>query len=273
MGQPSPGTIDPRHPENILRFDSPFIRDFFKRLYQPERIVISVAGNVRHDHLYTDGDACLLLHRDGQPLGPAQHTHGGMQRVTAAHRDLEQTHICLGMRGLSVTDPRRFAASLLNTILGGNMSSRLFQTIREERGLAYSIYSFLTAYADTGMLGVYTAVAPKNVRACIDLIMEQVRRLKKEPVSADALNDAKAFTKGNLLMAAESPDNQMVRLAQNQFYFDRHIPIQAVMDQLDAVTSGDLLELASDLWGQGCPAITLLGPHIDRVDLAGQLDL
>lgn len=258
-------------PENILRFDSPFIRDFFKRLYRPERIVISVAGNVRHDHFIQLVTPVFSSIGTGNRLA-RRNTPTVVSDMTAAHRDLEQTHICLGMRGLSVTDPRRFAASLLNTILGGNMSSRLFQTIREERGLAYSIYSFLTAYADTGMLGVYTAVAPTNVRACIDLIMEQVRRLKKESVSADALNDAKAFTKGNLLMAAESPDNQMVRLAQNHFYFDRHIPIQAVMDQLDAVTSGDLLELAADLWGQGCPAITLLGPHVDRVDLAGQLD-
>jgi predicted Zn-dependent peptidase len=193
--------------------------------------------------------------------------------MTCKHRDLEQTHICLGMPGVSITDPRRFAASLLNTTFGGNMSSRLFQIIREERGLAYSIYSFLTAYADTGMFGVCTAVDPKNTAACIDLIMEQVRRLKKTPLSADALQDAKEFTKGNLLMAEESPDNQMVRLAQNEFYFDRTIPMQTVIDNIDAVTTDDLLALAETLWSSGDAALTILGPGADRVDFSGRLTL
>jgi predicted Zn-dependent peptidase len=175
------------------------------------------------------------------------------------------------MRGVSVIDRRRFAASLLNTILGGNMSSRLFQTVREERGLAYSIYSFLTSYADTGMLGVYTAVAPGDVNACVDLIMEQIRRLKTTPVPPEALHDAKEFTKGNLLMAEESPDNQMMRLAQNEFYFDRYIPMQTVIDNIDAVTTDDMLSLADELWNSGYPALTVLGSHADRIDLSKQI--
>lgn len=258
-------------PENIMGFDSRSIRAFFRRLYQPDRIVITVAGNVLHDRLVAlVAPVFTTLQPSGNGLAP-RHTPTQQSDITTTSRDLEQTHICLGVPGLSMIDPRRFAASLLNTILGGNMSSRLFQTVREESGLAYTIYSFMTAYADTGMLGVYTAVAPQNVHASIDLIMEQLRRLKKEPVSTETLINAKEFTKGNLLMAAESPDNQMVRLAQNQFYFQRHVPLQTVMDRIDAVTADDLLVLADDLWGRGSPAMALLGPDIDRLDLPGRL--
>jgi predicted Zn-dependent peptidase len=177
------------------------------------------------------------------------------------------------MQGLPVTDPHRFAASLLNTILGGNMSSRLFQIIREKRGLAYSIYSFLTSFADTGMLGIYTAVAPKDVHTCINLIMEQIRQLKETPVPLDSLNDAKEFIKGNLLMAEESPDNQMVRLAQNEFYFGSYIPMQTVIENIDAVAVDDLLTLAQNQWPIGSAALTMLGPGVEQGDLSGVLDL
>ena len=258
--------------ENILAFDSQTIKHFFKRIYQPDRIVIAVAGNVVHDRFVQMVGTVFSTIAPGNGFAPRSTPTDGCD-MTRKHRDLEQAHICLGMPGMSVTDPRRFAASLLNTIFGGNMSSRLFQTIREERGLAYTIYSFLTAYADTGMLGVYTAVDPKNVDACIELIMDQVRRLKKEPVPAEALRDAKAFTKGNMLMAAESPDNQMVRLAQNEFYFGRYVPMQTVIDNIDAVTADDLLGLAEDLWGSGNTAMTMLGPGVEETDASGQLAL
>jgi predicted Zn-dependent peptidase len=177
------------------------------------------------------------------------------------------------MKGVSVADPRRFAASLTNTIFGGNMSSRLFQIIREQRGLAYSIYSFLTSFADTGMFGVYTAVAPTDAHTSVDLIIAQIRRLKREPVSDSVLADAKEFTKGNLLMAAESPDNQMVRLAQNEYYFGRTIPIESVIDSIDAVTAEDLIGLAEDLWSGGNAALTMLGPGVEETDFSGQLAL
>ena len=123
------------------------------------------------------------------------------------------------------------------------------------------------------MFGVYTAVGPTALDTSVDLIMDQIRRLKREPVSDDVLGDAKEFTKGNLLMAAESPDNQMIRLAQNEYYFGRTIPMQSVIDNLDAVTPADLLALAQDLWGSGKAALTMLGPGVDRNDFSGKLTL
>jgi predicted Zn-dependent peptidase len=257
--------------ENILGFDSRTVKEFFKRLYQPDRIVITAAGNLNHNQLVDMIGPFFSTIAPGNGFAPRSIPVDG-SAILSMHRDLEQTHLCLGFPGLSVTDPRRFAASLLNTILGGNMSSRLFQTVREERGLAYSIYSFLTSYADTGMLGIYTAVAPEHVDACTQLIMEEIRRLKREPVPIEALGDAKEFTKGNLLMAEESPDNQMMRLAQNELFFDRFIPMQSVIDQIDAVAADDLLTLANERWGEGRPALTVLGLRADRMDLSGLID-
>ena len=258
--------------ENILGFDGPAIKGFFKRRYQPDRIVIAIAGNAEHRRVVDMLGPVFSTIAAGNGFAPRTTPAAG-DGIRMKHRELEQTHVCIGMKGVSVTDPRRFSVSLLNTIFGGNMSSRLFQTIREERGLAYSIYSFLNAYADVGMFGVCTAVAPKDLDTGVDLIMAQIRRLKREPVSADELRDAKEFTKGNLLMAAESPDNQMVRLAQNEFYFGRTISMQSVIDDIDAVTSEDLVALAESLWGSGSVALTMVGAGVDRSDFSGRLHL
>jgi predicted Zn-dependent peptidase len=258
--------------ENILGFDSQAIKGFFKRLYQPDRIVIAIAGNVEHDRLVDMLGSVFSSISVGNGFAPRAAPAAGCG-IGLKRRDLEQTHLCLGMNGVSVTDPRRFAASLLNTILGGNMSSRLFQVVREERGLAYSIYSFLTSYADSGMLGVCTAVGPRDLATSVDLILKEVRRLKREPVSADVLGDAKEYTKGNLLMSAESPDNQMARLAQNEFSFGRSIPMQSVIDNIDAVTPADLLALAEELWNGGKAAMTMVGLGVDGTDFSEQLAL
>ena len=257
-------------PDNILRFDSRTIRRFFTHRYQPERIVIAVAGNVVHDELVRMVGPVFSTISSGPALSPRITPVGG-SAITCKHRDLEQSHLCLGLGGIAVGDSRRFAASLLNIVLGGNMSSRLFQTIREERGLAYSIYSFLTSYTDTGLLGVYTAVAPDHAQICVDLILNQIRRLQSEPIPLETLKGAKDFVKGNLLMAEESPDNQMVRMAQNEFYFDRYVPMQAVIDGINAVGPEDIMALASDLWAGQQPTLAVLGPQVDQLDFVDQL--
>lgn len=153
------------------------------------------------------------------------------------------------------------------------MSSRLFQIIREERGLAYSVYSFLNAYSDAGMFGVYSAVSPDASETCIALIMEQIRRLKEEPVSSERLKDAKEFTKGNLLMAAESPDNQMVRLAQNEFFFGQPVSMKTVIERIESVTAENLLDLANDRWDNSSAALTMVGPGSDKTDCAYHLSM
>jgi len=251
--------------ENILRFDSATIVDFFQRFYQPSRIVISAAGNIEHDRLTE------LVYRQFEsiPTGnslPERQTPSGSVGMDLHAKELEQTHICIGTKGLKITDPKRFAFSLLNTMLGGNMSSRLFQQIREKRGLAYSVYSFISPYVDTGMFGAYAGVDPQNARETITVLLDQMMNLKANPLEAGELQDAKEYTKGSLLLAAESTDNQMVRLAQNEIHFSRYVPLQEILDQIDAVTSEEILALAEELFQPGQFAVTVLGPISDPKD-------
>jgi len=176
--------------ENVSAFTSQDVKRFFKRLYQPERILISAAGNLDHQKF-------VALVRDGfEQINPGN----GFPERTAPpvlantgifQRDLEQEHLCINTPGISISDPRRFAFSLLNTILGGNMSSRLFQEVREQRGLAYSVYSFASSYMDNGLFGLYAGVSPDNTQQTLDLMLQQLDRLQTEPVGADELADAK----------------------------------------------------------------------------------
>ncbi|MBU0986619.1 MAG: insulinase family protein [Proteobacteria bacterium] len=249
--------------ENILNFDAKTIKGFFRRFYQPDRIVISAAGNVEHDRFVDLVGPAFESVRSGNGF-PERVTPDGRSLINVHHRDLEQVHVCLGTTGLSITDPRRFAYSLMNTILGGNMSSRLFQEIRERRGLAYSVYSFISSYVDTGMFGAYAGVDPKNAHATTAMLLEQIKKLKKTRVDAAELQAAKEYSKGNLLLASESNDNQMVRLAQNETHFGRFIPLLEVIDRLESVTEDEVLELAESLLNDHRFVLTILGSVSDK---------
>jgi predicted Zn-dependent peptidase len=194
---------------------------------------------------------------------PQRTTPTGTPQVKLHHRDLEQVQVCLCAQGISIKDSRRYPFSLLNTIFGGNMSSRLFQKIREARGLAYSVYSFVSSFEDTGMFGAYAGVKPDKVHETVTLMVEEMHNLKSRRVDASELTDAKNYTKGNLLLAAESVDNQMVRLAQNEINFDRHIPLEEVIDAIESVSSDDIIELAQTIFAENRIALTTLGPMSD----------
>ena len=155
---------------------------------------------------------------------------------------------------------------LLNTILGGNMSSRLFQEIRERRGLAYSIYSFVNSYFDTGMFGVYAGVDPARANECVDVIIKEIRKTGSQHVTTSELHNAKEHTKGNLLLSAESVDNHMVRLAQTDIHFGRYIPIQEVIEKIESVTLDDILAVAENLFQPETYALTILGPVDNKSD-------
>lgn len=253
-------------PKNIIQFDAQMIKKFFHRLYQPERIVISAAGNLNHNRLVDLVQPTFETIKPGNGF-PQRITPQGCSVVDLTHRDLEQMHICLSAKGLSITDPRRYAFSLLNTILGGNMSSRLFQEVREKRGLAYSVYSFISSHGDTGMFGAYVGVAPKRAQETTRLVLDEIHRLRKERIESSELEGAIEYTKGGLLLASESIDNQMVRSAQNEIHFGCEIPLQEIIEKVEAVTRDDILELANDLFHPRQMALTLLGPaHGDKKD-------
>lgn len=249
--------------ENIIAFDAEMIKNFFHRNYQPERIIISAAGNLEHDRfLDLVGPAFeSVLPGDGFP---DRVTPKGRSLVEIHNRDLEQVQLCLVTKGLAITDPQRYAFSLMNTILGGNMSSRLFQEIRERRGLAYAVYSFISPFVDTGMFGAYMGVDPQKAKTAVELILKEIRKLGNVPVDADELNDAKEYTKGNLLLSSESVDNQMVRLAQNEIHFGQHIPMKSIIEKIESVTKEEILELASNLFRTNHMALILLGSAEDK---------
>jgi len=249
--------------ENIIGFGSDTIRDFFHRLYLPTRIVISAAGNIDHDQLIgLVGPAFESIpFADGFP---DRVTPENRAQVDLHHRDLEQVHVCLATRGISITDPRRYAFSILNTILGGNMSSRLFQEIREKRGIAYAVYSYISAHIDTGMFGVYAGVDPKRTRECIELIIKEMQALKSDRIDASELRGAKEFLKGNLLLASESVDNQMARLAQNEIHYGRYVPLQDILDKIESVSEDDVLDLARTFFQDRHTVLTMLGPVTDK---------
>ena len=248
--------------ENVAGFNVHTIKAFFHNLYQPERIVISVAGKLDHNRLVDlIGPVFESIRPDNS--FPERVTPQGRSRVNLHQRKLEQVHICLGTKGISITDSRRYAYSLMNTILGGNMSSRLFQEIREKRGLAYSVYSFITSYIDTGMFGAYAGVDPKNAYESIVLILKEISGLKEMRVDPNELRNAKEFTKGNLMLASESNDNQMVRLAQTETHFGRYIPLEEIVNSIESVTEDQIIELAQSLFQKSRFALTMLGPVTD----------
>jgi len=246
--------------DNVSGFDAETIKNFFYNFYQQDRIIISAAGNIDHDNLVDlIGPAFETVCSDKKLPGrkpPAQ-----ISKISMVDRKLEQVHVCIGTKGLSITDPKRFSASLTNTILGGNMSSRLFQEIREKHGLAYSIYSFTSAGVDSGLFGIYVGTSPDTVEKSIDLIFKEIRKLKNKPVSDAELQDAKEYTKGNIMLSSESTDNQMVRLAQNEIHFGRYIPLTDIIKNIDAVTCDDIHSLTSDIFSSKIrPVASLLGP-------------
>jgi len=246
-------------PDNILRFDAEAVRSFFQRCYQPDRILIAAAGQVAHNALVDRLAPAFEAIQPGQGLRERE-TPVVQRQVEVCHRQLEQVHLCLSTPGLATTHPERFAFSLMNSILGGNMSSRLFQEIREKRGLAYSVYSYLVSYEDTGMFGVYAGVEPSRAVEVTSLIAQILNQLKEKPVPIGELIDAKEFTKGSMLLASESTDNQMVRLAQGEINYQRYVPMEEVVAHIDAVSPEDIQALAVRLFQDQQLVLTVLGP-------------
>jgi predicted Zn-dependent peptidase len=245
--------------ELVQSFTREQISCFFKESYPPDRIVVCAAGNLKHEE---------LVERIGETFGQISKSSKIKERVTPQSvsttnvwkRELEQVHFCLGTRGLPYNHSLRFASYLLNTILGGGMSSRLFQEIRENRGLAYSVYSYLPTYIDTGLVVVYAGTNEGSFDEVVELILKEFGRLKTEPFKNGELETAKEQLKGNLLLSLESSDNLMTRLAKNEIYFGSYLSIEKILNGIDAVKEEDLRHLARELFDQRFFCLTVLGP-------------
>jgi predicted Zn-dependent peptidase len=251
--------------ELVQSFNRDQILQFFKGNYQPNRIIICAAGNLRHQKVV---DAV------GETFGGIPKSEKIKERVrpdpisttNIKKRDLEQTHFCLGTRGLQYNHSRRFALYILNTILGGGMSSRLFQEIRENRGLAYSVYSYLPTYVDTGLVVVYAGTNGGSFQEAIELIIKEFNNLKTEPLKNGELGTAKEQLKGNLLLSLESSDNLMTRLAKNEIYFESYLPVEKVIRGIDEVGEDMVRDLAREIFDERFFCLTVLGP-VDGKDL------
>ena len=186
-------------------------------------------------------------------------------------KSLEQVQLCLGVPAPPIGDESRYITLLLNTILGGGMSSRLFQTVREERGLVYAIYSDLAPYRDTGSLCVYAGTSSDRALQVIDLIMEEFRRLKTEPLQPGELRRAQDQLKGNLLLSLESSMSRMSNLARQQMYFERFFSLDEILERVEAVTEEEVMAMATELFKPDRVALTMLGRldglHLNRNQL------
>jgi predicted Zn-dependent peptidase len=245
--------------ETVQSFTREMSLGYMHRSYHPERVILSAAGSVdHHEFLQRVGPLFGGLSRTPHPIKrspPPINT-----RIAQYPKDLEQVHFCLGTRGTSLVDESRYCCGILNVILGGNMSSRLFQEVRERRGLAYSIYSFLNSHSDSGMLGVYAGVRPDRIEETLDLVRKELGRLKREPISQAELREAKEHIKGGMYLSAESSDNRMSRLAKNEIQFGRFVPYEEIEAGLDRVTSQQVMALAQEIFRPDSMALVLLGP-------------
>ena len=227
--------------------------------YRPDDIIISAAGNVNHDTLVNLLQTEFsVISSKWKPDGLGFRPKGGRQ-VNLCERELEQTLICMGTRALQQDHPDRYAMHLLTTILGGGMSSRLFQEVREKKGLAYSVYAYVISHADSGALVVYSGTEQKHCREVIDIALAEMVRLKCEPVTQAELDSAREQMKGKLLMSLESSDSLMTRLAKNIIYLGRHQPVESILAGFDTVSTQDVQDIAEKLFDGECLNLEVMG--------------
>jgi predicted Zn-dependent peptidase len=261
LGKPILGTK-----KTVSSLDREKLSAYHNDRFHGGNMVFSAAGKLDHDKFVE------AVAEKFAPLTPGETLHeqpapAASARILLRHKKaLEQVQICLGVASPPVTDENRFATSILNTVLGGGMSSRLFQTIREERGMAYAVCSDLAPMRDTGTLCVFAGTSTAKALEVVDLILAEFRSLKEKPLEAEELDRARDQLKGNILMGLESSGSRMANLARQEMYFHRFFTADEVIERLDQVTSEDVQQMAQKLFRPEAIAVTLLG-RLDGVKL------
>jgi len=253
LGQPTAGTS-----ESIRGIDHGHLREYRERCYCGNNLIVAAAGMLDHDRILHAVESRLSALPSGQSMD-RQGKPKEQRRFRIEHRNSDQVHLCLGTRALPQTSPNRFAGFLLNGILGGGMSSRLFQSIRAERGIAYTVYSYLSVHSDAACQVVYLATAPVDSSEAIRLILDEFRRLKLEPISELELLSAREKLKGALLLSLENTDTRMTRLAKNEIFLGTQVPVEEIINAFDRVTADDIQALANDLFNDVSLNLQLLG--------------
>ncbi len=254
LGEPTIGFVD-----TVLAVTPDALRSHMKRHYAPDSIVVAAAGNIEHEHFVELVAECFATFS-----GSSERFEPDAPLATPAtlirQKDSEQAYVVVGSHGLSARDDRRFALSVLDTLLGGGMSSRLFQEIREKRGLVYTVYSFQAAYRAAGLFGVYAGTSPENVQPCIDVIAQELAALRDGRVGAAELHLAKEHIKGSLTLSLESTSSRMIRLGRNEFVLGRQMSAEELEERIDAVTSEQIAEVAQELFQDEALGLCILGP-------------
>lgn len=254
LGEPTIGFVD-----TVKRVTSADLRTHMANHYAPNSIVVAAAGNVDHDRFCELVAECFRDFHGSCTIGAPdvpKTTPGTLVR----YKDSEQAYVVVGSAGLSVRDERRFALSVLDTILGGGMSSRLFQELREKQGLVYSVYSFQAGYREAGLFGTYAGTSPENVQACIDAIARELALIRDVRVSADELSLAKEHIKGSLTLSLESTSGRMIRLGRNEFALGRQITPEEIEERVDAVKAGDINDIAQEIFHADKLGLCIIGP-------------
>jgi len=259
LGQPVLG-----RGKTIKTFTRDDLLNNIKEYYGTKNIIIACSGNFEEGTLIEKLNPCIgTMKRDSAP--EKQYSSEFRNQINVIPKKLSEVHICLGFKGLPQGSEERYAMHLLNTILGAGVSSRLFQEIREKRGLAYSVYSFNVSYFDTGVWGVYAATDRKHVNGVVNIIIDEMRRLPNS-LTTQELQKAKNQLKGNLMLALESTNSKMFNIAKQEIYYGRYFSPEDIINSVESVTLKDLKILSQRLVGNNPFALTVYGP-VKKLDI------
>jgi predicted Zn-dependent peptidase len=255
LGRPILGTR-----QTVRSFDRSRLSSYFEHHYTPRNMIITAAGHLAHGRIV---DLVAKEFADVPPGEPAAFDLAPVPHPVIRNRhkkNLEQAHICLGTPAYSQSDDRRYACYIMNTVIGGGMSSHLFQNIREQRGLAYAVFSGLSSFRDAGYLSVYAGTAAEKAPEVVKLIVEELHDMKTKLLPEDELQRAKDYLKGSTLLGLESTMSRMSNLARQEMCFGRHVSMDEVAQQVDAVKAEDVLQVAQELFDPNRIGLTVLGP-------------
>jgi predicted Zn-dependent peptidase len=262
LGMPIMGT-----PDSVSAISRATVLTHIRQFYTPNQIIVAAAGNVDHVDLVRYFRSIFDALPPGReiPVRVAPENHAA---VSSHFKELEQVHICLGGAAPNLSSELRFAGAVLNTILGGNMSSRLFQEIREKRGLAYNVYSFLSSFVDAGMLGVYLGTDAKQVNRALKVIHREIKKIQHGKITKADLKATQEHLVGSVLLGSESTDTRMMRLAKNEGVFGRYIEYDEVIQRIEKVSMDEVVAVARQAFQRDQVSLVTLGPLEEKdVDL------
>jgi predicted Zn-dependent peptidase len=254
LGKPILGTK-----ETVKNFHREMLREYWTRIYSPSNIVITAAGNLKHDQIVRLCEDRFSGLAPNGTLPPEQPPKPHARLVFRNKSSLEQVHVYVGMPAYALPHEARFVCYVLNTVLGGGMSSRLFQNIREKQGLAYSVYSELSMYRDAGCLAICAGTSVESAKKVVFSVMEELRQLREDQVPPEELRRAKDHLKGSFMLGLESTSSRMGNLARQEMYFGRFFTLDEMVESIEAVNAEQVQALAQEFFNPERIALTMLG--------------